>query len=520
MASLAYFVIVVAILTTFFWWLIKHLRLVRIIERLPGPCAYPLIGNALQYKTDPNDFFAQAGGLCMMFQKPRLHRIWLMLEPLVIIYGAEEAEVILGSNRHINKSHEYRFLQPWMGFGLLTSYADKWRPRRKLLTPTFHYDILKDFVDIFNQQSKVMVDKLQTHVGQGSFDVYPYVTLCALDIICESAMGKHVHAQQYQDSDYVKAIYKLNQIIHERQKMPLFWPDIMFQLFGQKKEHDWCLKIVHGFTNKVIEERYRALKNGDGSRTPSGNNRKRLAFLDLLIDMAEKNQLSFVDICDEVNTFMFEGHDTTAAGMNWALHLLGCNPEIQAKVHQELDSVFGDDSRDVDFDDLKNLPYLECCLKEALRLYPSVPMFARTLQENATISNHVIPGGTQVIIYPYLVHRDSKHWPDPEVFNPDRFLAENSNGRHPYAYLPFSAGARNCIGQRFALMEEKTLMAWILRYFKIKSVHRRDQIRPKGELILRPSEGVHLVLESRRQPNFNISSPFNQPTFSNSPMAA
>jgi cytochrome P450 family 4 subfamily V len=317
-------------------------------------------------------------------------------------------------------------------------------------------------------------------------------------------MGRHVNAQQYKDSDYVTAIYKLNQVIHERQKNPMYWPEFMFTLFGRKKEHDWCLQVVHGFTNKVIEERYRALRN-DGTLSPNSTGRKRLAFLDLLIDMAEKNQLTFQDICDEVNTFMFEGHDTTATGMNWALHLLGCNPEIQAKVHQELDAVFGDDARDVDFDDLRNLPYLECCLKEALRLFPSVPMFARTLQGDASIAGYSIPCGTQVIIYPYLVHRDPKHWPDPEIYNPDRFLAENSNGRHPYAYLPFSAGARNCIGQRFALMEEKTMMAWILRYFTIKSVHRRDQIQPKGELILRPSEGVHLELELRRKINFTNS---------------
>jgi cytochrome P450 family 4 subfamily V len=230
-----------------------------------------------------------------------------------------------------------------------------------------------------------------------------------------------------------------------------------------------------------------------------------LAFLDLLINMAENDQLTFTDICDEVNTFMFEGHDTTATGMNWALHLLGCYPDIQEKVHQELDAVFGDDPRDVSFDDLKSLPYLECCLKESLRLFPSVPMFARTLGEDATIAGRVITNNTQVVIIPYMVHRDPKHWTDPELYNPDRFLAANSNGRHPYAYLPFSAGARNCIGQRFALMEEKTMMAWILRYFKVKSVHRRDQIRPKGELILRPSEGVHVELELRRKVTFDHS---------------
>jgi cytochrome P450 len=502
MSAMIFFVAFVGTVTVFVWWLLKHLRIRRLIERIPGPRTYPLIGNAHQYSPDPNEFFDQAGGVCRMFLHPsRMHRIWLMFEPMVILYGAEEAEVILSSNRHLNKSHEYQFLQPWMGLGLLTSYAEKWRPRRKLLTPTFHYDILKDFVEIFNQQSKILVEKMSKHAGKGPFDVYSYVTLCALDIICESAMGRHVNAQQHEDSDYVTAVYKLNNIIHHRQKNPIVQPDFLFGLFGRKKEHDWCLKIVHGFTNKTIEERYEALRN-DGSLSPNSSGRKRLAFLDLLIDMAEKNQLTFQDICDEVNTFMFEGHDTTATGMNWALYLLGCDQDIQAKVHQELDSVFGDDSRDVTFDDLRNLPYLECCLKEALRLFPSVPMFARTLAEDATIAGYTVPSETQVIIIPYLVHRDPKHWPEPEVFNPDRFLPESSVGRHPYAYLPFSAGARNCIGQRFALMEEKTTMAWILRYFKIKSVHRRDQIRPKGELILRPSEGVHLELELRRPLNY------------------
>lgn len=161
-----------------------------------------------------------------------------------------------------------------------------------------------------------------------------------------------------------------------------------------------------------------------------------------------------------------QGHDTTSAGMNWALQLIGSHPECQAKVHQELDLVFGDDDdRDIRFDDLKNLNYLEMCIKEALRLYPSVPMFGRTLYEDCDISTHLqnlkiklcqgyknlldgfnIPASTQLLFIPFAVHRDPKHWPDPEIFNPDRFLPENSVGRHPFAYLPFSAGARNCIG--------------------------------------------------------------------------
>jgi len=387
-----------------------------------------------------------------------------------------------------------------MGLGLLTSYAEKWRPRRKLLTPTFHYDILKDFVDVFNQEARVMVKKLEKIAGTGEFDIYQFITLCALDIICQSAMGKHVNAQKNKESDYVKAVYKLNYIIQDRQKKPWFWVETLFNAFGNGKEHAWCLDIIHRFTGKVIEERFKE-RHSDNDNNGQTEGKKRLAFLDLLLEMVDKGTLTLQDVREEVDTFMFEGHDTTSAGMNWALQMLGSHPEYQAKVHQELDQVFGDDDdRDIRFDDLKNLNYLEMFIKEALRLYPSVPMFGRTLHEDCEINGFMVPASTQLLIIPFAVHRDPKHWPDPEIFDPDRFLPENSVGRHPFAYLPFSAGARNCIGQRFALMEEKTVLAWILRYYSVKSCRRRDQIRPKAELILRPSEGLHLEFTLRRRP--------------------
>uniref|UniRef100_A0A915JWX6 Cytochrome P450 n=1 Tax=Romanomermis culicivorax TaxID=13658 RepID=A0A915JWX6_ROMCU len=441
-----------------------------------------------------------------MFQdSPKMMRLWLMWQPYVAIYGPEEAEIILTSNKHINKSYIYEFLHPWMGLGLLTSYAEKWRPRRKLLTPTFHYDILKDFVDVFNQQAKVLVKLLELKSGQEAFNMYQYITLCALDIITQTAMGKCVNAQTNQQSDYVKAVYKLNDIIHERQKKPWFWNDFMFYKIGRGKEHDWCLSVLHGFTKHVIEERDAEIKAHGGFqqmfKQTAGGSKKRLAFLDLLLEMVDQGNLTLKDVQEETDTFMFEGHDTTSAGMNWTLHLLGLYPDIQEKVHQELDTIFGDDDdRDITFEDLKNLNYLEMCIKEALRLFPSVPMFGRTLLEDCEIKGKVIPAHTQLIIMPYVVHRDPEHWPDPEIYNPDRFLPENTSGRHPFAYLPFSAGSRNCIGQRFALMEEKTVLAWMLRFFKVKSVRRRDQIRPQAELILRPSEGIWLEMTLRRRP--------------------
>ena len=108
-----------------------------------------------------------------------------------------------------------------------------------------------------------------------------------------------------------------------------------------------------------------------------------------------------------------------------------------------------------------------------------------------------IPANSTVWLMGYMLHRDPAHFPDPELYQPERFLPEKSAGRHPYAYVPFSAGARNCIGQKFALMEEKVILATILRHFHIESVTKRDELVLRGEVILRPSSGIRLRLRKR-----------------------
>uniref|UniRef100_A0A914DG29 Cytochrome P450 n=1 Tax=Acrobeloides nanus TaxID=290746 RepID=A0A914DG29_9BILA len=220
-----------------------------------------------------------------------------------------------------------------------------------------------------------------------------------------------------------------------------------------------------------------------------------MAFLDLMLDMLEKGDLDREGLQEEVDTFTFEGHDTTSAAMNFFLHLMGTHPEIQAKVHEEIDYVVGETPREVTFEDIGRLKYLEACLKETLRLYPSVPLIARQATEEIKVCNYTLPVGTAVVINPSMVHRDPKYWPDPDVFNPERFI--ETELKHPYCYIPFSAGSRNCIGQRFAMMEEKCVIARILREFKVKSKVRNDQMRLSAELIIRPMFGNHILFERR-----------------------
>ncbi|XP_027632384.1 cytochrome P450 4V2 isoform X2 [Tupaia chinensis] len=430
--------------------------------------AYPLVGHALMMKPDGREFFQQLIEYTEEYRHMPLLKLWLGPVPMVALYNAENVEAILTCSKQIDKSSVYKFLEPWLGLGLLTSTGNKWRSRRKMLTPSFHFTILEDFLDVMNEQANILVKKLEKHVNQEAFNCFFYVTLCALDIICETAMGKNIGAQSNGDSEYVRAVYRMSDMVHRRMKMPWLWLDLWYHMFKEGREHKRGLKILHTFTNNVIAERAKEMKAEKGSRGDDGGSvpskNKRRAFLDLLLNVTddEGNKLSHEDIREEVDTFMFEGHDTTAAAINWSLYLLGSYPEVQKKVDSELDEVFGQSDRPANFEDLKKLKYLECVIKETLRLFPSVPLFARTLNEDCEMGGYRIVKGTEAVIIPYALHRDPRYFPNPEEFQPERFFPENVQGRHPYSYVPFSAGPRNCIVLEARSPRSRCLLIWFL----------------------------------------------------------
>ncbi|XP_072479215.1 cytochrome P450 4V2 isoform X2 [Notamacropus eugenii] len=431
--------------------LVAYVRKWKQMKDIPSiETAYPLVGHTLYMKSDSQEFFEQITYYTEEYRHEPLLKLWIGPVPMVALYQADNVEALLSSSKQIDKSYMYKFLEPWLGLGLLTSTGNKWRSRRKMLTPTFHFTILEEFLDVMNEQANVLVNKLEKHVDQEAFNCFLDITLCALDIICETAMGKNIGAQANDDSEYVRSVFRMTDIIFRRIKMPWLWLDLWYLLFKEGREHKRSLKILHDFTDKVIEERAREMKENEAQKDGDMNpkNTKRQAFLDLLLNTTDEdgNALSHQDIREEVDTFMFEGHDTTATAMNWIIYLLGSYPEAQRKVHNELDEVFGKSDRPVTVDDLKKLKYLDCVIKESLRLFPSVPFFARTLNSDCCIAGYKIPKGTEAVVLPYALHRDPKHFPDPEDFQPERFFPENAQGRHPYAYVPFSAGPRNCIG--------------------------------------------------------------------------
>lgn len=434
-------------------------------------------------------------GHATIFRKEGIFNFRIMYENNVVLIKGEYVEELLRSTTYLEKGALYNMLHPWLGTGLLTSYGSKWKSRRKLMTPSFHFDILRDFLPVFNDQSKVLVDIMKQQADKEWVDIVHLITLCSLDIMCETILGARVGAQQDSDSDYVQAVLSASQLVMERMSSPLLNWDIFFQMSSFGRQFKKNLECLHGFTRKVIQQKKDSLKSSrvqsDGciSENSEGNNgkRKRKALMDLLLDVHLNNQtFTEEDVREEVDTFAFEGHDTTSMGMSWALYLIGLYPEVQNNIHEELDRIFGTDvERPVCVEDLKEMEYLERVLKESQRLYPSVPFFSRKIHKDFELHGYRITKGSTVVVNNYLLHRNPEAFPNPEKFDPDRFLPERCVGRNPFSYVPFSAGPRNCIGQRFAVMEEKVVISNILRNFRLKSLEQRDQVFPAPELILR-----------------------------------
>ncbi|NXM75189.1 CP4F4 protein, partial [Serilophus lunatus] len=222
-------------------------------------------------------------------------------------------------------------------------------------------------------------------------------------------------------------------------------------------------------------------------------------FIDLLLLAKDEdgNTLSDEDIAAEADTFMFEGHDTTASGLAWLFYNLAGHPEYQERCRQEVRELLaGRDTEDIEWEDLSRLPFTTMCIKESLRLHPSVTAVSRRCTEDVALRDgRVIPQGVICLMSIYGTHHNPHLWPDPEIYNPLRFSPENSKGRSPSSFIPFSAGPRNCIGQSFAMAEMKVVAALTLSRFMLRRDTARPEPRRKPELILRAEDGLWLVLE-------------------------
>ncbi|VVC41084.1 Hypothetical protein CINCED_3A021256 [Cinara cedri] len=398
----------------------------------------------------------------------------------VLLSDPEDLKILLSSTSHIKKGCEYDLLKPWLSEGLLTSSGSKWQNRRKLLTKAFHLKSLDLYNSPINKHSRLLVNNLLRASGNNNngISIEEFVTFCSLDMIC---------AQEGESEEYVHSI---KQSVIDRIFKFWLWNDLMFKISGCGRRFFKSIRVLHNYTDNVIKNKRTLLynsKNQNVQHESVNEKTPKKSFLDLLLDVLEENpdQMTNKDIREEVDTFLFEGHDTSSISMTMTIILLGLHQNVQNKARDELFEIFGDSDRDVTIEDLTAMKYLDAVIKESLRLYPSVPAISRELQTTLELKNCIIPPKTTISVIPYIIHRNENLYPNPEEFIPDRFLDEENKNKFLFGYLPFSAGPRNCIGQKYAMNQMKTVISTILRKSKIETLGRREDVQIRMELILR-----------------------------------
>uniref|UniRef100_A0A8C2VEI3 Phylloquinone omega-hydroxylase CYP4F2-like n=1 Tax=Chinchilla lanigera TaxID=34839 RepID=A0A8C2VEI3_CHILA len=395
--------------------------------------------------------------------------------PFIILCHPDTARSVLSASAAVAPKDMvfYRFLRPWLGDGLLVSAGDKWSRHRRMLTPAFHFNILKPYVKIFNDSTNVMHAKWQRLVSQGStcLDMFEHISLMTLDSLQKCVFSFDSNCQE-KPSKYIATILLLSTFVTRRSEQVLLHVDFLYHLTPDGKRFREACRLVHDFTDAVIQERRRTLPSqrvDDFFKAKAKS--KTLDFIDVLLLSKDEDgkELSDEDIRAEADTFMFGGHDTTASGLSWVLYNLARHPEYQERCRQEVRELLrGREPEEIEWEDLAQLPFLTMCLKESLRLHPPVTGISRCCTQDVALPDgRVIPKGVICFISIFGLHHNPAVWPDPEVYDPFRFDPENIKDRSPLAFIPFSAGPRNCIGQTFAMAEMKVVLALTLLRFRV-----------------------------------------------------
>ncbi|KAL3271397.1 hypothetical protein HHI36_021878 [Cryptolaemus montrouzieri] len=302
------------------------------LETIPGPKPYPLIGNAQDFRTTEELISVY---IRYMKNYGDLMKFWIGSTLKILISDPNVSEALLTSTKNITKDSGYRFLHSWLGEGLLTSGPTRWRKHRKILTPAFHFQILEKFVATFENATTVFIQKLRKHKDIRNLDIYPLVDLCSLDIICETSMGTAVDAQENEESEYVTAVSEMTRIMCEKMISPMKQIHFLYRFTKDYQSEKAALKILHDQTHFVIKQRKNEiLKMQENSVAVEEEfyKKPKMNFLDiLLLSKIDGEPLSDEAIREEVDTFMFEGHDTTASAMSFAFFCLANHPEVQVR---------------------------------------------------------------------------------------------------------------------------------------------------------------------------------------------
>uniref|UniRef100_A0A1L8E4G7 Putative cytochrome n=1 Tax=Nyssomyia neivai TaxID=330878 RepID=A0A1L8E4G7_9DIPT len=357
---------------------------------------------------------------------------------------------------------------------------------------------------IFNKEVQTMVERLKHQADKGgTFDMYKYIDACTLDMVCQTTLGTEMNIQKNENEEFLYAGNKLLEIMTHRIFKPWYHLDWVFRLTKMYHEQKRCSNITYSFVGRILQNKKRDMLNVpkatkvEDEDSKDGSFKSPQIFIDQLLKL-EGSHFSDWDMLSEASTIVAAGYETSALMIAYAILMLAMYPEYQEKVFEEVKNVYPNKEFDVSYDDLNKLEFTERVIKETMRLFPAVPIMARNATQAFDLNGVSIPAGTAVVIGTFSMHRDEKIWgPNAKKFNPDNFLLENWEKQHPYSFIPFSAGPRNCIGFKYGMMSMKTAIAHSIRNLKFSTKLTLEELRFEIDVTLKLVNG-HLVTVERR----------------------
>ncbi|XP_070556746.1 cytochrome P450 3A24-like [Ptychodera flava] len=486
---------------------------------IPGPKPWPLFGNVFElsagrYKKDL-EWVSKYGKVFGTYEGR--HPILVFADPELCKQICVKKFTSFYNRRVLPLNNKP------LDAGLTSLLNQNWKDKRNTLTPAFSASKMKMMTPIVNNAADAMVRILEKHCREDSIfqckDVFGgYV----VDSIASAGFGIDINSQENPGHPFVKNVKEAfdfgfsNPIL-----LIMFFCPFLVPLLNWLDIGFFPKRIMKYFTN--LTEETIAMRKSENSST------KRVDFLQLMLDAhdvyeqyiaesqddEDENGVRLVrdgqsdthdfhkgftndEILGQALTFYLAGYETTSTMMSFLAYSMATNPDIQVKLCSEIDDVMADYD-EPNYDAVSKMPYLDMVVCETLRMYPPVIRFDRQCTENVTIAGIHIPKGMVVAIAIYTIHHNPEIYPDPEKFIPERFTKEEKEKRHPYAWLPFGAGPRNCIGMRFALLEAKIGLVRIFQKFAFEPCAETEipvQLGKTG--FISPKKGIKLSVKSRR----------------------
>jgi cytochrome P450 len=377
-----------------------------------------------------------------------------------------------------------RVLAPGLGNGLLTAEGEEWKLQRRTLAPLFNPRTVAGFGPAMAEAAERMVGRWRRRRDGRVLDASQEMTRVTLEVlertIFTEGLARDPDALARATTRYFDALGPIDPL--DVFGLPDWIPRI-----GRLKARP-AIRFFEEIVGSLIEARKALLaRGGDAPRD----------ILTLLLEAADPETgqgLTDLGVGANIVTFIGAGHETTANLLSWSLYLLSQDADARARIEGEVDAALGE--QPLDPAALEGLVFTRAVLEEAMRLYPPVPFMSRTALRDDRIGSMRIPKGSLVTIAPYVLHRHRTLWDRPDAFVPDRFLPENRGRIDRFAYLPFGAGPRVCIGASFALQEATIVLATIVRAVRLDLVEGH-RVEPLHRVTLRPKGGLPMRLTRR-----------------------